>query len=58
MTTRDQLIIERQQALIDILAEEGIIQSDWRDALREMEERGDGEEISQSARDGSGPPTL
>lgn len=58
MTSRDQLTNERLDALIEVLTEQGVLDPDWRDALENTRELGQGQEVAEAARQGQGPPDF
>lgn len=53
---REQATFERLEALCDYLEQTGVLDPDWRQALKEVDEHHRGHELRQRAREGRGPP--
>jgi hypothetical protein len=56
MIDREKLTFERQQALIEILVEQGVLSREWADALESTSELNEGAELVKCCQNGEGPP--
>lgn len=55
---RTQLNSERIEALTEALVASGALSRDWADSVKATEQIGEGTEIAEQARAGSGPPDF